>query len=462
VKNTKDQPVKIIAVDDDPAALELIEEALAQEGVKILTAASGADGWKLILRNHPEIVLLDLLMPDVNGMELLDKIVEAFPATDVILITGKYSTDSAVEAIRKGASDYITKPVSISDLRKRVGSLIAEAGRFKKALQLEGEMLKTFRFEGMVGRSPMMLEMYRTIRRVAPHFRTALVVGETGAGKELVARALHRLSPVSSGRLVVCNCSAIVETLFESELFGHVRGAFTGATQDKAGMIEYASGGTLFLDEIGDMPMQTQVKLLRAVETGEFQRVGSPAIRTASVRFIAATNRDLHELMSSEQFREDLYYRLSMVEIRVPRLADRREDLPMLVHHFLDRFSNEYKKPIVGITSRAQIVLSRYHWPGNVRELENVLGHACMMAETDEIDVRDLPETLKRPQTPDIPLDENLLPLAEVRRRYVLQVLEKAEGNKALAAKILGINRATLYRFLRENEKEDADADKDR
>ena len=461
MKNIKDQPVKIIAIDDDPAALELVKEALAQEGVEILTAASGADGWELILRNRPEIVLLDLLMPDVSGMELLDKIVESFPTTDVILITGKYSTDSAVEAIRKGACDYITKPVSISDLRKRVGTLIADAGRVKQALQLEGEMLKTFQFEGMVGRSPMMLEMYRTIRRVAPHFRTALVVGETGAGKELVADALHRLNPVASGRMVVCNCSAIVETLFESELFGHVRGAFTGATHDKAGMIEYASGGTLFLDEIGDMPMQTQVKLLRAVETGEFQRVGSPAIRKASVRFIAATNRDLRGLMNSEQFREDLYYRLSMVEIRVPCLADRREDLPMLERHFLDKFSNEYSKSIVGITSRAQIILSRYHWPGNVRELENVLGHACMMAETDTIDVRDLPEMLKKPRTPEVPPDESLLPLAEVRRRYVLRVLEKAKGNKALAAKILGINRATLYRLLKENEQKDVNAHRD-
>jgi DNA-binding NtrC family response regulator len=461
MKNTRDHSIKIICIDDDPAALELIAEAISQKGVEILTSTSAAKGMELILREHPEIVLLDLLMPDVSGMELLDKIVKACPTTDVVLITGKYSTDSAVEAIRRGASDYLTKPVSISDLRKRIGTLIAEAGRLKRALQLEGEMLKTFHFEGMVGRSPLMLEMYRTIRRVAPHFRSALVIGETGTGKELVAGALHTLSPAASNRMITCNCSAIVETLFESELFGHVRGAFTGATKDKMGMIEYASGGTLFLDEIGDMPLQTQVKLLRAVETGEFQRVGSPSIHNSDVRIVAATNRDLRELMTAGQFRDDLYYRLSMVEIRVPRLADRREDLPILERHFMDKFAAEYEKTIKAITPRAQLVLSRYQWPGNVRELENVLGHACMMAEGDTIDVRDLPEALKKRIPPENYSEERLLSLAEVHCAHVFSVLEKVGGNKALAAKILGINRATLYRFLKENKAQDAPSYKD-
>jgi two-component system response regulator HydG len=447
--------VRLVAIDDDPAALELIAEALSQEGVEILTTTTAADGLELVLQRHPEIVLLDLMMPDVSGMELLDKIVEASPTTDVILVTGKYSTESAVEAIRRGASDYITKPISISGLRERVGNLIAEASRGKRALQLDGEILKTFQFEGMVGRSPLMLEMYRTIRRVAPHFRSALVIGETGTGKELVAGALHRLSPVASRRMITCNCSAIVETLFESELFGHVRGSFTGATNDKVGMIEYASGGTLFLDEIGDMPLQTQVKLLRAVETGEFQRVGSPSAHKADVRIIAATNRDLRKFMESGQFREDLYYRLSMVEIRVPRLADRKEDLNMLERYFVDKFAHEYGKAIRRITPRAQIVLSRCSWPGNVRELENVLGHACMMAESDVIDVKDLPETIRKQPPPEHILDDNLVSLAEMHSMYVHRVLEKTGGNKARAARILGINRATLYRFLKETVRKD-------
>ena len=447
--DSEEQRTKLVAIDDDPAALELVREALSQEGVEILTATAPADGLELVSRYHPAIVLLDLLMPGIEGMELLDRIVETSPTTDVILITGKYSTDSAVEAIHKGASDYITKPVSIDDLRKRISVLIKEAGRHKRALELDDEFLKTFRFEGMVGRSPLMLEVYRTIRRVAPHFRSVLVTGETGTGKELVASALHSLSPVASRRLVTCNCTTIVESLFESELFGHVRGAFTGATQDKAGMVEYAAGGTLFLDEIGDMPLEAQAKLLRAVETGEYQRVGSPAVRRADIRIVAATNCNLKELIDSGSFREDLYYRLSMVEIRIPPLADRKEDLPILEKYFVDKFAAEYGKEIRGITPRAQIILSRHSWPGNIRELENVLGHACMLTDSEMIDVGDLPETLKAPTNPVPQQDDNLVSLAEMSQKHIDRVLEKVGGNKARAAKILGINRATLYRYLK-------------
>ena len=445
------QRVKLVAIDDDPVALELFTDALSTEGVEILTATRAAEGLELVRTRHPEIVLLDLMMPEMSGMELLEKIVDAWPATNVVLITGHYSTESAVEAIRKGASDYLTKPVSLSTMRERVGKFVAEALRRRRASQLDDEVLETSRFEGMVGRSPLMLDMFDRIRRVAPHFRTALIIGETGTGKELVAGALHRLSPATSGRLVACNCSAIVETLFESELFGHVRGAFTGATQDKAGFLQYASGGTLFLDEIGDMPMTTQSKLLRALETREFQRVGSPAMFKVDVRVIAATNRDLHERISKGQFREDLYYRLSMVEIRVPRLADRKEDLPYLERYYLDRFSKEYGKVIRGITPRAQIVLSRYSWPGNVRELENVLGQACMIAESETIDVRDLPESIRSQHALELNGDEALYPLAEVHRMHVRRVLERVAGNKTEAARILGINRATLYRLLKKS-----------
>ncbi|MEJ2108741.1 MAG: sigma 54-interacting transcriptional regulator, partial [Acidobacteriota bacterium] len=251
---SEESSIKLIAIDDDPAALELIEESLSQNGVEILTATRAEDGFNLVMKQTPEIVLLDLLMPGVRGMELLERIIQVSPTTDVVLLTGKYSTDSAVEAIRKGASDYITKPVSIDDLRKRIGVLIEEAVRYKRTLQLDNEFLKNCQFQGMVGRSALMLEVYRTIRRVAPHFKSVLVTGETGTGKELVASALHSLSPVASRRMVTCNCTTIVESLFESELFGHIRGAFTGAAKDKTGMIEHASGGVLFLDEIGDMP----------------------------------------------------------------------------------------------------------------------------------------------------------------------------------------------------------------
>ena len=440
--------VSLLAIDDDLASLELVRAALAQEGLEIFTASDPGIGLELVARRKPEIVLLDLVMPRMTGMELLERILDVAPQTDVILMTGHYSTESAVEAIRKGASDYLTKPVSIGVLRQRIGKLVDETRRRQRALELDREMLQTYQFEEMVGRSPLMLDVFARIRRAAPHFRTALITGATGTGKELVARALHRLSPVPAQRLAVCNCSAIVETLFESELFGYVKGAFTGANQDKVGLFEYANGGTVFLDEIGDMPLATQSKLLRVLEYREFQRVGSPAARKTDVRVVAATNRDLRDMMGKGQFREDLYYRLSMVEIRLPRLAERKEDLPLLVRYFIEKFATEYGRNIRGLTPRAQIVLARYGWPGNVRELENVLGHACMMTEDEVLDVRDLPEHLQGAVAQEPQEDEDLLPLAEVHRRHALRVLERVDGNKARAAKILGIHRATLYRLI--------------
>ncbi len=444
--------VTLLAIDDDAKSLELIQDGLAREELTILTAQDPQAGLELALRRQPEIVLLDLVMPGMNGIEVLERILQAAPATEVILITGCYSAESAVDAIRKGAADYLTKPLSLAHLRERIGGLIAEYERRQRALQLDGELLKTCRFEGMVGRSPLMLEVFARIRRAAPHFKTALITGATGTGKELVALALHQLSPVSSARFAVCNSSAIVETLFESELFGHVKGAFTGAAQDKAGLFEYASGGTVFLDEIGDLPLTTQTKLLRVLETREFQRVGSPAPRKADVRVIAATNRDLREMVEQKLFREDLFYRLSMLEIHLPRLADRKEDLPLLERHFMERFAAEYLKNIRGITQRGQAVLNRYSWPGNVRELENVLGHACMMCEGDLIDVHDFPDNLVSPAHVAKSGDEDLCPMAEVHRRHALRVLAAVQGNKAEAARILGIHRATLYRLVEDME----------
>ncbi len=450
--------VTIVAIDDDPQSLELAAEALAQEGVRVLCATEAAAGIELVIREKADIALVDLVMPGMNGLEALERILEAAPETDVILLTGHYSTESAVEAIRKGASDYLNKPIPIALLRQRVGKFIEQARQRRRVSDLDGEIMRAAQFEGMVGRSPAMLEVFRMIRRVAPHFRSVLVVGETGTGKELAARALHQLSRGNTGRFVACNCSAIVESLFESELFGHVRGAFTGATQDKVGFIEYAGGGTLFLDEIGDMPRSVQSKLLRALETREYQRVGSPAVRKVDLRVVAATNRDLRLLMEKNQFRQDLFYRLSMVELRLPRLVERKEDLPLLERYLVEKFATQFGKEIRGISPRAEMALARYSWPGNVRELENVLGHACMMAEKQTIDIRDLPENLRtrRPEEEDRG-DAELLPLAELHRRHAKRVLQHTGGNKALAAEILGINRATLYRLLKRIDKDSGD-----
>jgi DNA-binding NtrC family response regulator len=442
----------IVAIDDDPRALELVQDVFSVEpDVSVATALDASTGLEAVRRLRPRIVLLDLVIPGADGLSVLDDIVRISPETDVILVTGNYSTDSAVEAIRKGASDYLTKPVGISVLRERVGRLIEAERRRARANRLNAELMETCQFQGMVAASPIMLEVFDRIRRAAPHFRTALVTGPTGTGKELVARALHSLSPVQAKALAVCNCSAIVETLFESELFGHVKGAFTGAVADKVGLFEYAAGGTVFLDEIGDMPLTTQTKLLRVIENREYQRVGSPVARKTDVRIVAATNRNLRQLASQGAFREDLYYRLSMIEIKLPSLAERCEDLSLLERYFLERFAREYAKPVQRLTRRAEAVLARYSWPGNVRELENVLGHACMMTDGDAIDVADLPEHLYNPPPRSHPDEVELVAMSVVERRHAAAVLAAMNGNKVQAAKVLGIHRVTLARLVQEN-----------
>lgn len=438
----------LLAVDDNAENLELIRATLDQLNVEILTAGDPEVGFEIFMKARPRIVLLDLVMPKINGMELLERIIAIDPGTDVILITSHYSPESAVEAIQKGASDYWTKPLDVEKLRGRIGGFIAEAEKRQKTLRLDRELLDACQFEGMVGRSPVMLEVFARIRRVAPHFRTVLVTGATGTGKELVAHALHRLSPASRGQFAVCNCSALVENLVESELFGYVRGAFTGATQDKAGMFEHANGGTIFLDEIGELSMPAQAKLLRVLQNREVQRVGSLSPRSIDVRVVAATHRDLRTMVREGQFREDLYYRLAMVEIGLPALASRREDLPLLQRYFIEKFAADYKKTISGITRRTQTRMAAYPWPGNIRELENVIGNACMMADGTLIDIDDLPESLRAPVNSDLSTDETFLPLEEMQKRHILRVLEAVGGHKARAAEILGIGRATIYEML--------------
>jgi len=455
--------ISLLVIDDNPGSLELVSDAVAQPGLEILTASAPEEGLNLFRHRRPQIVLTDLMMPRMNGIEVLERIMEVDPATEVILMSAHYSTESAVEAVKKGASDYLNKPVSIGPLRERIAMLVEEVRKRQRALQLEDELRTNSEFEGIVGRSPQMWEMFWRIRRVAPHYRALLVTGETGTGKDLVARAVHRLSPVASGNYVVLNCSAIVETLFESELFGHVKGSFTGATHDKAGLFEYAHGGTLFLDEIGDMPLGTQAKLLRVLQNQEVQRVGSLSTRKVDVRVVAATNHDLRAEVAEKRFREDLYYRLSMVEIQAPRLAERREDLPLLQRHFVARFAAQYKKEIRGITHRAQIRLSRHSWPGNVRELENVIGHAAMMTLSDMVDAQDLPPYLQVSAEPAEHKDtdhkeadqaSSVTPpagdtLAEVERAHIIRVLREENGVVSAAAARLGVPRTTLNALMR-------------
>jgi DNA-binding NtrC family response regulator len=443
-----DSNVSLVIIDDNPGSLELLSAALAREGVNIITAQDPEEGIEAVFREHPQIVLTDLVMPGLSGLEVLERIVEFDPAIDVILMTAHYTSETAVEAIRKGASDYLNKPVSISALRERISRLVEDARRRQRATAIESQMLEDAQFEGMIGRSPAIWEMFSRIRRVAPHYRTVLITGETGTGKELAARALHNLSPVSSGRFVTLNCSAVVETLFESELFGHVRGSFTGAAQDKMGLFEYADKGTLFLDEIGDMPLSTQAKLLRTLQNQEILRVGSLTPRKVDVHVIAATHRDLKAAIAEKNFREDLFYRLSMVEIHSPSLAERKEDLPLLTKYFIEKFSRQFRKDVTGLTQRAQIVLARHDWPGNVRELENVLGHGCMMALGQTVDVQELPEYLRFPlrtstQASIAPApDEGTFD--EHEKRLIADALAQANNNQSQAARALRIGRDAL------------------
>jgi len=449
--------LRLVVIDDDPKNLKFVNFILANAGLEIHTASEPQEGLDLIRRLRPQIVLTDLVMPGVQGMELLQKIVEFDPGIDVILMTGYYSTESAVEAVQKGAADYFPKPFSPEKLRQRIGLIVEEAKRRQRSSTLENELLENFQFEGIIGRSPLMLDLFSKIRRVAPHFRSVLITGPTGAGKELVAKALHQLSG-SGKRFVAVNCSSITESLAESELFGHVKGSFTGANQDKVGVFEYADGGTAMLDEIGEMPLQMQAKLLRVLQNHEVQRVGSPAVTKVDVRVVAATNRDLHEMSRQGKFREDLYFRLSAVELKVPSLAERPEDLPLLERHFLKAFAAQYNKSVSGLTRRAQTVLARYPWPGNIRELQNVIEHACMMTESDVIDVRDLPERVQNQAAAADADYEVLMSIDQLERRHAQRVLDHVGGNKVRAAEVLGISRTHLYQLLKESAEKQKEA----
>jgi DNA-binding NtrC family response regulator len=457
--STPHKAVTLVVIDDNPRSLEFLQAALGREGVEIFAASDPEEGLDLVYTHRPQIVMTDLVMPNLSGLEVLERVIDFDPAIDVVLMTAHYTTDTAVEAIRKGAADYLNKPIPLAILRERVGRLIDTAMQRQEILKVDQDLMEAAQFEGMVGRSPQMWQVFSRIRRIAPHFRTALITGQTGTGKDLVANSLHKLSP-AKGKFVVLNCSAVVETLFESELFGHVKGAFTGADRDKPGLFEHADGGTLFLDEIGDMPLSTQAKLLRVLQNQEVQRVGSLTPHHIDVRVVAATNKDLRKAIGAREFREDLFYRLSMVEIQVPALAERMEDLSLLTRHFIGKFSRQYGREIRGLTQRAQIQLNRYSWPGNVRELENVIGHACMMALGDMIDVSDLPPNLQQApaSTPQPAGNTNALVPApavagkpatdlsfeEHEKQLLVQALTQANGNQSQAARQLRIGRDAL------------------
>jgi DNA-binding NtrC family response regulator len=438
-------PLSLLVIDDDLVSLELLSGALAQPGLEILVASDPKQALDIFEARRPRIVLTDLNMPDIDGLEVLDRIMAVDPATDVILITAHDSPQTAVEAIRKGACDYLTKPVSIQALRERVAELVRSAAPPCAPRHLDGDLSAHTHLKGIVGASRPMRDMFEAMRNVATLYQTLLLTGETGTGKDLVARAIHELSPVANaGRYVVLNCSAVVEGLFESELFGHVKGSFTGAAVDKPGLVEHAHGGTLFLDEIGDMPLGAQAKMLRVLQNREVQRVGAMTSHKVDIRVIAATNRDLRADVAEGRFREDLYYRLSMVEIAVPPLAARKEDLPLLERHFVSHFAAMYGKDVTGLTNHARARLARHSWPGNVRELENAIGYAAMMTFGPTIDSSDLPPYLQSEGLSSQPTQNPSGALSEQERQLLIRALEAADGNQSKAARILRIGRDAL------------------
>jgi DNA-binding NtrC family response regulator len=450
----------LVVVDDEQGILDVVGRFARRAGFDVLTCSGGREAIELLQMKRADLVMVDLRMPDVGGLDVLRAIRETDPRCQAVLMTGYASVDTAVEAIKLGAMDYLSKPIDFGRLEQMLVGVRDEIERRRNLLTIESDVARRLEFCGMIGRGPAMQDLFGMIRRLAPHVRTALITGETGTGKELVARALHKTGPRRERRFVTVNCSAVVETLFESELFGHMRGAFTGATDHKPGLFELADGGTLFLDEIGELPLSVQAKLLRVLELGEVHRVGSLDPRRVSVHVIAATNRDLRAEVAAGRFRSDLYYRLNVVEVRLPPLRDRREDIPYLTASFVRATSERLQKPLLGLSAGAERLLALAPWDGNVRELRNVIERACILADGEFITEREVSISMPSVQAAvsaattgravAVPSDaagtSDLL--VTVEREHIQRALERAHGNKKAAARMLGLSRRALYRRL--------------
>jgi DNA-binding NtrC family response regulator len=436
--------------DDDPIERDALSTLILDMGYEPISTSAPEEALRLIRVGRCRLVFASVHLDTHDPYEFLARALRCDPGIHLILMTAEYTLEAALEAIRRGACDFLPRPLDLIRLNRTLDDVASLYDQRRRVRALEEQLLKDLEFHGIIGKSPAMLEVFDFARKVARHYTNVLLVGPTGSGKELVARAIHQISPVSQQRLAVCNCSAMVDTLLESQLFGHVRGAFTGATDTRPGLFEYANGGTVFLDEVGETSLAMQAKLLRVIQNREIQRVGSPEIKQVTVRLIAATNRDLRAEVLSGRFREDLFYRLSSIQIRIPSLAERLEDIPLLVQFFLKKYNDAYGKDIAGLTRRAQTVLLQHPWPGNVRELENVISTACITATGDFIDLSDLPEQLQH-RNPRPPGDEDWQPLSldEVRKVHIQKVLQMCNGNRLRAAQILGIGRTSLYRYLK-------------
>ncbi len=435
----------ILLVESDPSVLQGLQQAVTRLGVLSRSATTMPTGLELFGSEHARIVLVDL-DSSTQTLEMLKAILALDPGAEVIVAGRDTSAEFAMTAIRDGACAVEVGERNPEKLVAVIQRLLDLAQERQRVADLDRQLLQASQFQGMISRSPIMWEVFSHVRRIAPHFQTVLITGETGTGKELVARALHALGPGALQPFAVCNCSALVESLLETELFGHVKGAFTGANQDKVGVFEFAANGTVFLDEIGELPLPAQAKLLRVLHNHEVQRVGSPVVRYVNARVVGATHRDLRKMVKEGLFREDLFYRLATLEVLLPKLSERKEDLLLLVRHFVGVFAEKFHKSVAGVTRRAQTRLLAHSWPGNIRELENVLSNACMMATHSAIDFQDLPVYLRKPS--EVPEPTEFLTLEAMTQQYLSQVLQQVGGNKARAAEILGVSRGTIYEML--------------
>jgi len=441
-------PVRILVVDDDEITCNLLEEVLSKEGYAVDKALNGQEAIEKGEKESYGVVLSDIRMLDVDGMEVLRAYRQRSPETIIIMMTAFGSIETAIRAIKEGAYDYVSKPFKLDEIKLTIQRSLEQKRLVEENIHYRQELITKYKLENIVGRSPQMLQVYKTIARVAESRSTVLITGESGTGKELIARAIHFNSPRSPRPFVAVDCSSLAESLLESELFGHVRGAFTGAVTTKKGLFEEADRGTCFLDEISNISLAIQAKLLRVLQEHEIKRVGGTETIKIDVRMVAATNQNLEELVAEKRFREDLFYRLNVVSIHLPSLRERPEDIPLLADHFLNKYATQNNKPICRISPDAMDVLTRYRWPGNVRELENVIERAATLSNTNLIIPADLPRRLQ------VELSQNAisslpssLPLSELEKLYIQKVLEETGGNKKKAADILGIDRRTLYRM---------------
>ena len=447
--------VRVLVVDNDPPLAAAMTESLETEGYDISVATSGPDGLKMIQQNSYDVVITDLMMNDVDGMAILEQTRQLLPDAETIMVTGHATVPVAVEAMQLGAYNFLEKPITPKRLRAITLRAVKSVLLRRKNAELHQRLDEKFGFGGIIYSSERMQEVIDRLKRIAPTDATVLITGESGTGKELIAQAIHQNSPRKGKRMVPLNCAAVAENLVESELFGHAKGAFTDAHSDRVGAFEYADGGTLFLDEIGDMPLATQTKLLRVLEEHEITRVGDHKPQEVNVRVISATNRQLEEAVESNEFRNDLYYRLNVVTIHLPALRERRDDIVPLVDHFRKQFCERHNKQVDSVTSDVTRQLYSHSWPGNIRQLRNTIESMIVLDNDGILDGDDLPPDFVQAgdmvmDSPTGPSDLIGQPLSDIERWAYQETLKLTDGNREEAARILGIGARTVYRKLKE------------